>query len=107
MLPKISALSCWATRYIDAHPSCAQSESGKQGTRGRGFHKSAEESGTQSDLSIVERERNRESAEKEDRSRLGGGRRRHGNQRGTAPRWAGQRSSSGRARPGEREYFSP
>src|SRR6266513_398620 len=77
ILLKISALSCCATRYIDAHSSCAQSESGKRGTRGRGFHKSVEENGTQSDLPIVQREGNRESAQKEDRPRPGGGWRRH------------------------------
>src|SRR5437764_11672443 len=43
MLLRISALSCCATRYIDAHSSGAQSESGKRGTRGRGFHKGVEE----------------------------------------------------------------
>src|SRR2546429_7568853 len=97
MLPKISALSCWATRYIDAHPSCAQSESGKQGTRGRGFHKSAEESGTQSDLPIVEKEGDWESAEKEGRSRPGGGRRRHRKQSRAPSGRDEPRSAAGRA----------
>src|SRR5437762_12230372 len=77
MLLKISAPSCCAARYIDAHSSRAQSESGKRGTRGRGFHKGAEKSGAQSNVSVVKKERDHESAEKENRSRPGGGWRRH------------------------------
>src|SRR2546423_15127894 len=102
MLLKISAFSCCAARYIDAHSSRAQSESGKRGTRGRGFHKGAEESGAQSNISIVEKERDHESAEKENRSRPGGGRRRDGKESGTAPRREEQRSPPGRAALGYR-----
>src|SRR6266496_3882284 len=77
-LLKISALSCCAARYVDAHSSRPQSESGKRGTRGRGFHKGAEESGAQSNISVVEKERDHESAGKESRSHPRGGGRRHG-----------------------------
>src|SRR5204862_7030904 len=95
MLLKIRALSCCAARYVDEHSSRAQSESRKRGTRGRGFHKGAEESGAQSNISVVEKERDHESAEKENRSRPGSGRRWHGKQSGTAPRRDEQRSPAG------------
>src|SRR5207248_11428343 len=105
MLLRISALSCCATRYIDAHSSGAQSESGKRGTRGRGFHKGVEENGTQGDLPIVEGEGDRQSAEKECRSRAGGGWRWHRKQSGTSPRSDEQRSPVGRAAHGVSEKF--
>src|SRR5437763_13429855 len=77
MLFKVKGASSCAGKYIDAPSSCAKSQSGKRGTRGAGFHKGAEKSGAQSNVSVVKKERDHESAEKENRSRPGGGWRRH------------------------------
>src|SRR5436309_12977259 len=100
MLLKIRALSCCAARYVDAHSSRAQSESGKRGTRGRGFHKGAEKSGAQSNVSVVKKERDHESAEKENRSRPGGGCRGHRKESGASSGRDVQRHAAGRAADG-------